>query len=759
MNVEELLVDVNSCVFIKCPRSNHYNYIQEFETEHTDEIRWSISVKNQRNRINVDDIVLYLSNDDIFSAYKIKKIVNTTDNEYDTYFRPYWGAIWRLYDIIILEKSELSLTLERFNSKINPYTSILRGWPSCFTVFKKEKFNILYQNLLDFYNIENDSEEEEEEDFFSCDEYEGDFDNDIEQDDYSDIISNNTKFEILVKPCQSSKTQHVIDEIKKSDNKSIAFVDNSILQNDQFKSRLLRNEIKNLKPISNQDKKLSIDDIANIAKNLCYNGPLDGIDNIIGCSNYKQVDNTYNILKLVETINASSINKTKVDIYIDEIDSNFKLFQRIPEITEDMENLYEISNEDDETFMDFCEKSSCINKIFMVTATPEKVFKYFQENNKKLKLFYLKQTIDERYFQFSNAKFTLTNKSNKKLLFPFLKFILNNKNIKDDCNLFFPSKTAKKYHEHAKNILINNGFSVLVINSNGKILYHNNMIINVIDEFSDEFEKNNIKEISEIIAYIYKHYNLDKKRFAITGSICIGRGITINSPEFMITDAIYGDFLLNNKDNAVQTAMRICGNYKKWDIYNHNNRSHVYCSNKFYNTICTLEKTIINYVPKHNGTEYNHHNLFNNEKKRNNLEINDKNIECHETILYDEDIKELNKKVKEYKKQITSGKLKTGFSYKKNSKTLHTTTVTNKASVYQLDDLINELSNFSKKSNLDFKGKTNKWMARAYIAYENIDDPSTLCALVKVARLKDIEEINETNNDEDVMEIFDEDDT
>ena len=85
MNIQKLLNEAKSIIFIKCPRNNSYNYIQEFETEQTDICRWVISVQSQRKKINKNDIVFYLSSNDVVSAYKIKDITKESK-----YFRSYW---------------------------------------------------------------------------------------------------------------------------------------------------------------------------------------------------------------------------------------------------------------------------------------------------------------------------------------------------------------------------------------------------------------------------------------------------------------------------------------------------------------------------------------------------------------------------------------------------------------------------------------------------------------------------------------------
>ena len=57
---------------------------------------------------------------------------------------------------------------------------------------------------------------------------------------------------------------------------------------------------------------------------------------------------------------------------------------------------------------------------------------------------------------------------------------------------------------------------------------------------------------------------LFRKPFAITGNICIGRGITINSEKFMITHMVFPPSLARTPEVASQIAGRGCGYFKHW---------------------------------------------------------------------------------------------------------------------------------------------------------------------------------------------------
>ena len=466
-----------------------------------------------------------------------------------------------------------------------------------------EKEGIQYQYIHTNIQI---LEQKEEEGYFTCDEYENI--DDLELIDvpfqYDDILSNDTKFKILVKPCQSGKTQLVINDIltkiETNGNKSICFVDNSVLQNDQFMTRLNK-DIEHLDSFSNRKHKINHTELCGFAMKLMMNR----MNNITACSNYSQVDKITQLINILSESNYQG----NIDVYIDEIDNNQTLlFDRNP--------LDENKRSYNKKFLDILEECPFINTVNFVTATPERVFKYFQEHSMKLELFYIKETHNDKYFRFQDASF-ICSKRNLKKFISFSRQMIE-KIESPNCNLFIPSKRMKKSHNITRQILENHKFNVLVINSDGKKLYlQTGEIINVSESG---------KEIGNIIADVYDKYNLKDQRFAITGSICLARGITINTPRFMLTHAIYGDFLLNNRDNAVQTAMRICGNSKEFPNFV---RTQVFCSKNFRSQIIKLENTIINYVPRNQDRKILHHeeykNLFeqSDEQKEEELEKED----------------------------------------------------------------------------------------------------------------------------------------
>jgi hypothetical protein len=84
---------------------------------------------------------------------------------------------------------------------------------------------------------------------------------------------------------------------------------------------------------------------------------------------------------------------------------------------------------------------------------------------------------------------------------------------------------------------------------------------------SDELDEK--LEIANILNNKYHELEMYKKPFAVTGHLCVGRGITfaskIDNNEFMFTHGIIPE--VTNGDEGYQIVARCCGNIKTFDTY------------------------------------------------------------------------------------------------------------------------------------------------------------------------------------------------
>jgi len=572
------------------------------------------------------------------------------------------------------------------------------------------------------------------------------------------IFDVSSKVLLLCKNCQKSKTQYIIDLILNRKNKTIFFVDNYLNQKDQLMSRLANLNNTTIKSLSGEDK-LTDENLEEYLK----------CDIIIACSNKTQVLNVDKILNK---------SNEKFDIYIDEIDSRLNTFTN----NNFLKN--QINNEN-------------VYKIGLITATPLKLFNYFEKNKLKLGLYQLKinNEEEEKYHKIENTIF---------------KTLEDIKEFKTNAKIFHPSghtvashnetmlKMIKKYKCDAVIVMNKDGFNLFEYNNIDqptpidkkkiKEMLNNEKIqklsikilkekkIDILSSFRDnmksgiiEFENESQAEIdyiknkhnfelSELLPLVINYFNLEDRRVGITGKSCIGRGITINSPHFMLTDAIFEYKKVNYKNisNYYQICGRICGLFNKWENYN---KINFYSDKKFREQMLAIEKVTSEYVFRFMEEIDNH--------KFNYIDMLGDNITRENNDKYNFFIRKYTGEINDIKQEINDfvGKYVPNhdkYNFKKRE---------------ILDGFIIEKydsNNKGKKSNKDIKNKIYteniqinlgvkedliKGSHRVYFCYEDINDNKTLCAYYKFAMLKTIENNNIVENQsteiiEDIVDLY-----
>lgn len=592
-------------------------------------------------------------------------------------------------------------------------------------VLCEKKVEEIIEEITD-ENIPTDDEDYYSDDF---EEYKDELEciEEIHYDEFDDIIDNNSKFICMVKPTQSRKTHTTIQYTKDkigNNKKIIQIVDNSLLQNQQFVSRMKTEMItQDLIELSGRKNKLTLKDLSNYVNNLVHEDVFSEkeTNTIVACKNYKQLDNIYTIIRMLEY---KKIN-IKFVINVDEIDNTLLIFNRKLEINQDVNKVLQLN--ESINFWELCKQTSIIETVLCITATPLDLFKHFQKNNEKLQIFNLSATYDEKYYYgFKDSKFTYINQKNKKQLVNYVKYILENKLKIENSYLFIPGKTFKKEHIKLKDLLISK-YNVLIINSDGKKLYTK-------DRKEIKLDLSTDKEFSEQLPEIIKEYKLDN--LAITGNISVGRGVTFVSKDFIFTDAIFSDFHLKNNCKAYQILGRITGNF--YYLYpNGFNKINVYCSTTFAKTMKTIERISMEYAVKYNFEEYNHEDIYTDEKKLNNIK--------HERDLYENDEKEFKgnnpEQIMKYIKEYTKNK-----NYKINNRSFN---FDNKGFITQSfenqkkgDEKVYSKEEFN--IILREKGYTsllqnpdkNNYKKRIFWYYEDKNNINSLCAYLKVLKIK-----------------------
>jgi len=375
------------------------------------------------------------------------------------------------------------------------------------------------------------------------------------------------KLELIIKPTQSGKTFIMLQEISKmleNDDETIhiIFCDNQLLQTEQTSDRV--NNYDDLETYISEEGDISlilsskskIKHYTQLTHHICGN-----LKTIITCSNKKRVDD---INKLIQSFSQNKkLNEYKFSIWIDEIDKNIQLFKNS---------------------LNKWDEHPIIKRIGLITATPSAVLKIFPI----LAIFELQESYNrEIYHSFSDSEFKLLNIYDIEFDIYIQKVLNQFSNlIKNGQVWFIPGEVNLTSHDNIKNILIEKGFAVIIINGNGKKIF--------IDNKSEDLNNENNNNLADFLGDYYIHNNLHLKKIAITGNLCISRGITISSDKMLISHAIFPT-KINNPSNSYQLTGRICGNILKFKNYK---KPTVFCSEKFKNIIIDMENRAKNIAEK-----------------------------------------------------------------------------------------------------------------------------------------------------------------
>jgi hypothetical protein len=348
---------------------------------------------------------------------------------------------------------------------------------------------------------------------------------------------------LICKPEQSGKTFVMIDRIIKDIGSNtekriinIIFSDNNLLLTKQTSERIEQDLKKYITHNDNiyiefsSSKRTKFNSKQQVLNSLllCPNKE-NQINNIICCTNNYRIDD---IIKLITHISNGMYTKDKFEfkIWIDEADKFTNYINNFLDLMKTYTNI----------------------ELFCLTATPDKLFK----NVNKINVLPLENTTSEFYHGWKDNIIHINDDYDKLGL--FIKNILkiNNKFIEPGTKWFIPAKNKKSSHTEVCSICLKYNMCVLIVNGDG-------LTLNIPKKEPIVFEKN--KQLNENILDIYNEYNIHKYPFVITGNICISRGITITSKEFLFDYAIL--FNCYSKSELSQIAGRLKGNYKNLSNY------------------------------------------------------------------------------------------------------------------------------------------------------------------------------------------------
>jgi hypothetical protein len=289
------------------------------------------------------------------------------------------------------------------------------------------------------------------------------------------------------------------------------------------------------------------------ANNLSRMIRLGDINMVVCCANMARFRYLLTLLNILE--NTRSFNK-KIMIWIDEADASIKQWSKFED------NITQIKK---------------IKKITLVSATFDSILKKYG----RIKVHPFEITYPNTYHKIQDCHIiennTLTNNA-----VDYLKTIFEIKKYeemlcKPGMRLFAPGDRERKTHDAITNFLVDKGFIVAILNGTRKEIVGPNGIQHSLEKYISKNETP--EEIGKLIASIYIDNNYSRYPFAITGQLCLGRGLTfqvyLGDPENEEIRDINKEFLfdfgiipnIDNEADGTQCAWRTAGNIKNFLSY------------------------------------------------------------------------------------------------------------------------------------------------------------------------------------------------
>ena len=383
------------------------------------------------------------------------------------------------------------------------------------------------------------------------------------------IFTSNTK--LLVKQCrvrvekdcentEDSDDEDVDDAVSEVslDEIESEMSDTLGLDNDNNKQNIMK-EAKTFAWIHEKGHNLETVELASKIKNGTYS-------NIICCSNNKRMERAIQLLDLLK-------NEYDEYLYHSKVVSSFENGEQMPrfmyekskkELATSYSKRVNIWIDEADASLKFWKKyincftgsryEGLIHNIELISATLSPVYAFLSDRHIKARLRVYKSTHSDSYLRYSDCAIIHTYGYLANNPTDHIQNILDNEEIPSDCRLYCPGLIKRSSHEEISALLQSHGFNVLIINSlNKEIRFELNRKPLSLEKLMDEN-----MELSQVLNSIYHKYGLDKQPFAVTGNICVGRGITFAGEQFMFTHGIIPE--TRDADEAYQSVARCIGN-------------------------------------------------------------------------------------------------------------------------------------------------------------------------------------------------------
>ena len=372
--------------------------------------------------------------------------------------------------------------------------------------------------------------------------------------------SSNSKIECLIKPGQSGKTRTMQERIKDYEKMAemlgdecalnIVICSNNKKLVEQTTARMNDDLFDSVSTVSNESNEKSDDKIVgtcfswasgtkktNVSTDaLAWKITKGDVSMVVCCAHKKRLAYLFSLLN---ELNASPLFSRQVNIFIDEADESIKLWSPYESQINAMAK---------------------VNKVMLVSATFNSIANKYQ----RIRIVPLVETYNpETYSKVSDCN--ILGDETVGSACDYIKGVFAKHEdtlTKPGLRLFAPGNIQKITHTEIADFLRTKGYAVMILNGTEKcIIKPDGSKINI----ADHIDENKPEEIGKVMTRIYYDNGLDKGLFAITGQLCLGRGLTFQNENFMFGFGIIPP--MSDAANAYQCACRMAGNIKKVNGY------------------------------------------------------------------------------------------------------------------------------------------------------------------------------------------------
>lgn len=369
-----------------------------------------------------------------------------------------------------------------------------------------------------------------------------------------------SKHRVLYLPAQSGKTSKMEDLIRDGKVKhgidgecNFIISDNNLLLVEQTKARIT-------KDLATGDEAVIVDGIFNwTSQKECNISVLElaleiidgNVEMVVMCSHPKRF--TY-LRHLIDRLSKSKKFDKKINMWIDEADKSIKQWSKHEEILEYPQ----------------------VSHVTLISATIGTIIKKY----KSITVIPYETTHPSCYRGLNKSKHKEFAYTGDPL--SYIENILetHSKLARPGKRSFMPADVAKESHDEIEQSLIERGFAVMVLNGDRKQIY---IPDEGIHDISIQHDTEGNLEISEKLAIFYKEHHLERFPFAVTGRLCLGRGVTFQSNPSQDHDGFVFDYSImpniSSPAEAYQTAARGFGNATR------GKKLRFYASNDMYQKI------------------------------------------------------------------------------------------------------------------------------------------------------------------------------